>query len=564
MNVILDIEIGYDISSTWALNLLLSSNLFDVKLISVSLDEDDYQARIVAKILKLLNKENVPIVCEKTPIEKRDVYPQKRWIDDFKLSQYDGKIYDSYKEAYEDVLSTNSDVTIIGLSSIINLSSIISVLRKYNPKIIATTDLIHNEYLEYNDPNNFKELSLLSNNLSVTLIPYNICDKLVVFGENYRKIRNGVTTKTKIICENYDIWQADYIGELKKFDINSSSSVLYNLAPVLYLLFPQNFEIVEKQIPGISIGKICINVVLHIHKTGGMLRFASEQYCTTFSYNKDIKQLEVEGMYSLTYVLKKCNVLLSVTEYGWEAHKPGSSFGPAKRDYYILHFITRGKGKLIVNGKEFTIKKGDCFLVPPKLTTYYEANKKNPYTYYWVGFDGLEAKELLEKSGFILNDNYVIHPKNFNAVFEKFSSLKITTSDDFVVPYQLLGKLYILFSEIMSTEIEDAKAKGNYVDLAIKYMNLNFSKNITVESLAKIVGVERTYFYRIFKETTKMGPKEYLSNLRLEKAKMLLCNSTMNIKEIALSVGFNNYLSFEKVFKEKCGVNPTMYRKKNS
>ena len=45
---------------------------------------------------------------------------------------------------------------------------------------------------------------------------------------------------------------------------------------------------------------------------------------------------------------------------------------------------------------------------------------------------------------------------------------------------------------------------------------------------------------------------------------MLLCNSNMNIKEIALSVGFSNYLSFERVFKEKSGVNPTIYRKKNT
>ena len=95
-------------------------------------------------------------------------------------------------------------------------------------------------------------------------------------------------------------------------------------------------------------------------------------------------------------------------------------------------------------------------------------------------------------------------------------------------------------------------------------MNLNYAKNISIELLSRIVGVDRTYFYRLFKESTKISPKEYLSNLRIEKAKMLLCNSNMNIKEIALSVGFSNYLSFERVFKEKSGVNPTIYRKKNT
>ena len=95
-------------------------------------------------------------------------------------------------------------------------------------------------------------------------------------------------------------------------------------------------------------------------------------------------------------------------------------------------------------------------------------------------------------------------------------------------------------------------------------MNMNYSKKISIELLSRIVGVDRTYFYRLFKEATKIGPKEYLSNLRIEKAKMLLCNSKMNIKEIAMSVGFSNYFTFEKLFKERNGVNPTTYRKKNT
>ena len=53
MNVILDFNIGYDIGATWALNFLLSKNLFDVKLISISQGDINYQVALVAKILKL-------------------------------------------------------------------------------------------------------------------------------------------------------------------------------------------------------------------------------------------------------------------------------------------------------------------------------------------------------------------------------------------------------------------------------------------------------------------------------------------------------------------------------
>lgn len=575
-SIIIDTDIGYDIADTWALNFMLSTNLFDVKLISVTHGDIDYQVALVAKILKLLNKEYIPIVRGVGNLNNQ--YPQKRWLEDFDLKEYNGVIYDSLSLAYEEVLANNSDVIVTGIAPFTSLSTIIPILKKYNTKIVAMAGSFKYGYFDKKGIVVERNISsciaaakkFLSSDLNITLLPLDVCNKMIISGDIYQKIRSLLTDIASIVSENYDIWQEDYVGPIKKFDINISSSVLLDLAPALYLLFPQNFEVMEKNIfvddNGFTLigGRHLINVVFNVHKLSLMLKFAGEQYCTNFSYSKDIKQLEIEGMYSLTYVLKKCNVLLSVIEYGWEVHKAGSSYGPAERDYYILHFITKGKGRFVIGDKEYILKKGDCFLLPPKITTYYEADKKNPYTYYWVGFDGIEAKGLLEKTGLVLDDNYVVHPKNFNSVFEMFSNFDVSTTNNSAIPYQLVGKLYLLFSEIMSDQSSENEQKSNYVDLAINYMNLNYAKNISIELLSRIVGVDRTYFYRLFKESTKISPKEYLSNLRIEKAKMLLCNSNMNIKEIALSVGFSNYLSFERVFKEKSGVNPTIYRKKNT
>ena len=575
-SIIIDTDIGYDIADTWALNFMLSTNLFDVKLISVTHGDIDYQVALVAKILKLLNKEHIPIVRGLGNLNNQS--PQKRWLEDFDLKEYNGVIYDSLSLAYEEVLANNNDVIVTGIAPFTSLSTIIPILKKYNTKIVAMAGSFKYGYFDKKGIVVERNISsciaaakkFLSSDLNITLLPLDVCNKMIISGDIYQKIRSLLTDIASIVSENYDIWQEDYVGPIKKFDINISSSVLLDLAPALYLLFPQNFEVMEKNIfvddNGFTLigGRHLINVAFNVHKLSLMLKFAGEQYCTNFSYSKDIKQLEIEGMYSLTYVLKKCNVLLSVIEYGWEVHKAGSSYGPAERDYYILHFITKGKGRFVIGDKEYILKKGDCFLLPPKITTYYEADKKNPYIYYWVGFDGIESKGLLEKTGLVLDDNYVIHPKNFNSVFEMFSNFDVSTTNNSAIPYQLVGKLYLLFSEIMSDQSSENEQKSNYVDLAINYMNLNYAKNISIELLSRIVGVDRTYFYRLFKESTKISPKEYLSNLRVEKAKMLLCNSNMNIKEIALSVGFSNYLSFERVFKEKSGVNPTIYRKKNT
>ena len=194
-----------------------------------------------------------------------------------------------------------------------------------------------------------------------------------------------------------------------------------------------------------------------------------------------------------------------------------------------------------------------------------ELNREGPLFLSSVkGFDGLEAKEVLRKAGLIVNNQYVIKPKDYDAVLKRFKDVVVTTDKKYAAPYQLVGSLYLLLSEIINEDIIYKDEIEDYVELALKYMNQNYEKDITVDIISKAIGIERTYFYRLFTETMRISPKHYLTNLRLEKAKVLLCNTTLSINEIAISVGYKNYASFIKIFKEKFGVTPTIYKKKNT
>ena len=130
--IIIDTDIGYDIDDTWALSLMLSTNLFDVKLISVTQGDIDYQVALVAKILKLLGKEHIPIARGICRNELETNRPQLSWLADFDLSSYAGKIYSTYEEAYENILSTNTDVVVVGLAPFTSLAKTIPILKKYN------------------------------------------------------------------------------------------------------------------------------------------------------------------------------------------------------------------------------------------------------------------------------------------------------------------------------------------------------------------------------------------------------------------------------------------------
>jgi len=94
----------------------------------------------------------------------------------------------------------------------------------------------------------------------------------------------------------------------------------------------------------------------------------------------------------------------------------------------------------------------------------------------------------------------------------------------------------------------------------VAYIGTNFSDpTLTPDSLAERFGLSRTGLYRLFSEKLGTSPKKHINNIRIENACTILQRNDRQIKEIALSVGFNNPLYFSKVFKERNGVSPSEY-----
>jgi len=84
----------------------------------------------------------------------------------------------------------------------------------------------------------------------------------------------------------------------------------------------------------------------------------------------------------------------------------------------------------------------------------------------------------------------------------------------------------------------------------------------SLTELASLTELSRTYFSRVFKETTGMRLRDYLMEVRINKAKDLLDDINLEIKQIAYEVGFNYPDHFSRTFKRKTGVSPTDWRLK--
>ncbi|MBO3443385.1 helix-turn-helix domain-containing protein [Clostridium sp. CCUG 7971] len=96
----------------------------------------------------------------------------------------------------------------------------------------------------------------------------------------------------------------------------------------------------------------------------------------------------------------------------------------------------------------------------------------------------------------------------------------------------------------------------------VEYINHNLSKKLSLELLAKLVNMNESYLSRIFKDELDMTISDYIKLKRLEKAKELLKQSDMRVKDVAINVGIQDQLYFSRLFTKFFNITPSEYREK--
>lgn len=104
--------------------------------------------------------------------------------------------------------------------------------------------------------------------------------------------------------------------------------------------------------------------------------------------------------------------------------------------------------------------------------------------------------------------------------------------------------------------------KEKFTDKVIRFLKQHHTRNITVDDICNHFGCSRSYISHRFCKSTGKTIREYLTELRIEDAKLLLTNSELTVTEIAYSVGYGDSNYFSNIFKSKTGLSPREYRKR--
>jgi YesN/AraC family two-component response regulator len=126
----------------------------------------------------------------------------------------------------------------------------------------------------------------------------------------------------------------------------------------------------------------------------------------------------------------------------------------------------------------------------------------------------------------------------------------------------LLSQLLIRIGRLAGEAEASQKPQADiYINQATSYIHHHYDCEIQVKDIASAVNLHPGYLQRIFKASMGCTLVEYLTRLRIEKAKMLLTQTDIPVIEISQNVGFNNRQHFSSIFKKITSQSPGQYRK---
>lgn len=247
-----------------------------------------------------------------------------------------------------------------------------------------------------------------------------------------------------------------------------------------------------------------------------------------------------------------------------------------------LYYVTEGYANIILADRVIRLRPGYMYFIPPFTKHSYACD--SAFSHYYVHIyeapqsvhlfledwnlpEEVEGSEL-ELSAFTrlcsLNPAMKL-PQSNPSTYDNSATLASNLLKNKQRPmYNKMasrGAVYLLLAPFFQTATPKITGMDVRVKKAIQYIRDHMSESINIEDIADMLYVSKNYFIRIFKKETGTTPVNFIIQRKMERAQLLLITESQPIKEIALSVGFEDFSYFNRVFKKVAGITPNEYRK---
>lgn len=229
-----------------------------------------------------------------------------------------------------------------------------------------------------------------------------------------------------------------------------------------------------------------------------------------------------------------------------------------REDFYLLYMVEGSMTVYLDDGAEHTVSAGNLLFFPPKYHYKYVYDGAAALSYMWVHFTGSYAKRFAEEC---------MHCTDA-AIFETRADNQLVTA------YRRIFDAYESGSSLLRHELSSAlesliisaayaiNTEGNdrSLERSMRKIHSAYSSDIRIPELARLENMSNCRYITLFKSRMGMTPSEYIIKLRMSMACDLLLGTDKPIKEIALSVGYDDAHFFSRAFKKHTGYAPGAYR----
>lgn len=245
--------------------------------------------------------------------------------------------------------------------------------------------------------------------------------------------------------------------------------------------------------------------------------------------------------------LKDLNPILAGIAY--EVPPPSPSY--KRLSHALLHYVFKGKGHLHLNGATYCIKAGQAFIIPIGSQASYESDPEEPWAYRWIGFTGTYSH------AFEYFPTVVDLPNTCLSVLEVLATPGFELKK---VAHQLTSELFTLYHQLLS-QYGAGPECPSAVDIhtVVDYIQNNHTNKISVETIANMMHVDRTYLCKRFKKKIGCSMQQYILDMRIMTAMRLIENG-LSFKETAYQSGFNDPSNFTKIFTREVGKTPSEWK----
>jgi AraC-like DNA-binding protein len=280
---------------------------------------------------------------------------------------------------------------------------------------------------------------------------------------------------------------------------------------------------------------------------------------------------------TFTYFFKfKDNIqdrISGIHTLGWEKRNSPSYFWDglerSELGKIIFQYTLKGEGEITIDNQTTRLKTGEAFFVNvPSNHQYYFPEDSEEWEFIHITLYGQEAlrsfEEIIRSNGYILKLDkestpiQIIFNLYHEAVNNGISDAFQTTS----IAHAFLMELKRTLQSNGKTGVSKKYPKP--IEKAIEFIHDNYSRPLTLDEITEASGISKYHFSRLFNETMRVTPLNYVVKIRMEQAIRFLTNEGLTIEEISQRVGYANGNYFSKAFRSVIGVSPGKYRNDRS